>query len=68
MKNSNVRTRTATSTAATTKTALSSSVVVTTGISSAAIGLWAAACFVSALINSGPLGLIQGWFSAVAGF
>jgi hypothetical protein len=35
----------------------------------ALIGLWAAACFVSAMISSGgPLGLAKNWFSAVGGF
>lgn len=34
---------------------------------SALIGLWAAACFVGALISDGPLGLIKGWFAAITG-
>jgi hypothetical protein len=33
------------------------------------IGLWAAACFISAMIASGgPFGLVKNWFSAVGGF
>jgi small-conductance mechanosensitive channel len=38
------------------------------GGASAAIGLWAVASFVGGLLASGgPLGLVQGWFSAVIG-
>ena len=38
------------------------------GISSCAIGIWAAACIVAGMINSGgPLALISNWFSAVSG-
>ncbi|MBU0485778.1 MAG: hypothetical protein KKB30_14845 [Proteobacteria bacterium] len=29
------------------------------------IGLWAAACFIAALVNAGPLGLVKSWFVAV---
>lgn len=34
---------------------------------SALIGLWAAACFVGAMVSSGPLSLVKGWFSAITG-
>ena len=37
------------------------------GSASAMIGLWAVACFASALIGNGPLGLIKSYFSAVTG-
>lgn len=38
------------------------------GISSCAIGIWAAACIVAGMINSGgPLAFISNWFSAVSG-
>lgn len=37
------------------------------GGAAALIGLWAGACFVGALLNNGPLGLIKGYFSAVTG-
>jgi hypothetical protein len=35
---------------------------------SALIGIWAAACFVGALITGGgPLAMATGWFSAITG-
>lgn len=38
------------------------------GISCLAIGLWAAACIVSGMINSGgPIALVMNWFNAVSG-
>jgi hypothetical protein len=37
-------------------------------VPSALIGLWAAACLVSAMVsNGGPLGLARIWFQAVTG-
>ncbi len=33
----------------------------------ALIGLWAAACLISALIKRGPLGLLKDYFRAVTG-
>jgi fatty acid desaturase len=63
----NSKTRTTATTQATTKDALSRTVVYTTAGAAAVIGLWAAACFVGALINVGPLGLVGSWFTAVTG-
>jgi len=37
------------------------------GAGSAIIGLWAVACFVGAMVTSGPLGMIRGYISAVTG-
>ncbi len=31
------------------------------------IGLWAVACFAGALMTAGPVGLVQGFISAVTG-
>ncbi|MBU0730178.1 MAG: hypothetical protein KKE17_12055 [Proteobacteria bacterium] len=33
----------------------------------ALVGLWAVACFVGASISTGPVAMIKGWFSALAG-
>jgi hypothetical protein len=42
--------------------------IITMGVASALVGLWAVACLVSAMLGSGsPLALIKGWFSAVSG-
>ena len=42
--------------------------IVTMGIASALVGLWAVACLVSAMIGSGsPIALLKSWFSAVSG-
>lgn len=42
--------------------------IITMGVASALVGLWAAACLASAMLGSGsPIGLIKGWFSAVSG-
>ena len=42
--------------------------IVTMGVASALVGLWAVACLVSAMIGSGgPIALIKSWFSAVSG-
>ena len=37
------------------------------GGSSMLIGLWAVACFSGALLTAGPVGLVQGFISAVTG-
>ncbi|MDH3359490.1 MAG: hypothetical protein OEL55_01340 [Desulfobulbaceae bacterium] len=37
----------------------------TVGIVSGLIGLWAISCMVCAVISSGPLSLISGWFASV---
>ena len=43
------------------------SIAVMAGVS-ALVGIWAAACFVGALISSGgPLAMAYGWFRAVSG-
>jgi hypothetical protein len=42
--------------------------IVTMGVASALVGLWAVACLVSAMIGSGgPIALIKNWFSAISG-
>jgi len=42
--------------------------IITMGVASALVGLWAVACLVSAMIGSGgPISLIKEWFSAVSG-
>jgi len=47
---------------------LSKSSVVAMGALSALIGLWAATCFVGALIGGGgQLSLVQSWVSAISG-
>ena len=33
----------------------------------ALVGLWSVACFTAAIVSSGPLAIIQGWFGAIAG-
>lgn len=65
------QTRTQTRTRAQTQTGLDSistgSVAAMGGVS-ALIGLWAAACFVGAMMSGGgPLALAKGWFSAITG-
>ena len=37
------------------------------GGASMVIGLWAVACFAGALLTAGPVGLVQGFISAVTG-
>lgn len=37
-------------------------------VSALLIGLWAAACLVSALVNHGLIGLLRGYITAVVGF
>jgi hypothetical protein len=42
--------------------------IITMGVASALVGLWAVACLVSAMIGSGgPIALIKSWFGAVSG-
>ena len=38
-----------------------------TGVAASVVGLWAAACFVSALVTSGPVELVSGFASALLG-
>lgn len=56
----------------TTKTAsdsVSRGSIMTMGVASALVGLWAVACLASAMLGSGsPIELIKEWFSAVSGF
>lgn len=43
--------------------------IITMGVASGLVGLWAAACLVSAMIGAGgPISLITSWFGAVGGF
>jgi len=37
------------------------------GGASALVGVWAAACFVGAVLSAGPVGVLKGYFSAVTG-
>ena len=37
------------------------------GAVSGLIGLWAVACIVSAIVSTGPVGLVNGFISAVTG-
>ena len=46
---------------------LSRASLVAMGGVSGLVGIWAVACLVSAMFDNGPLGLIKGLFSAVAG-
>ena len=42
--------------------------IVTMGVASGLVGIWAVACMASAMFSSGgPIALIKSWFSAVAG-
>ena len=46
---------------------LSRATMITMGSVSGFVGLWSVACLASAMVGSGPIGLIKAWFSAVAG-
>ena len=47
---------------------LSRGSIITMGIVSSLVGVWALACLASAMFGSGgPVALIKSWFSAVAG-
>lgn len=46
---------------------VSRSSIITMGIASGLVGLWAVACLISAMVDSGPVELIRGWFTAVMG-
>ena len=63
----NTKTRTSVDTKVNTQDTISKAAVYTTTGAAALIGLWAAACFVGALVSEGPIGLFTGWFKAVAG-
>ncbi len=62
--NIKINQKTAASTATNTT---SKGLIMTAGFTAAVIGLWTAACFIGAVINSGPMGMIQGWFASVSG-
>ena len=46
---------------------VSRSSIITMGVASGLVGLWAVACLVSAMVDSGPVELIKNWFGAVLG-
>ena len=46
---------------------ISKGIVMTMGGVSAAIGIWAISCLISAASVAGPLGLIKGFITAVTG-
>jgi hypothetical protein len=46
---------------------VSRSSIITMGVASGLVGLWAFACLISAMVDSGPIELIRNWFSAVMG-
>ncbi|MBU0479966.1 MAG: hypothetical protein KKG47_02570 [Proteobacteria bacterium] len=41
--------------------------MITMGVVSSLVGIWAVACLVSAMVDGGPIELLKGWFSAVLG-
>lgn len=47
---------------------LSTGSLIATGLFTALVGLWVAACFIGGLIASGgPLAMLKSWFTAVSG-
>ena len=46
---------------------VSRSSIITMGVASGLVGLWAVACLISAMVDSGPVELIKNWFAAVMG-
>ena len=48
---------------------VSKGVIVTMGVVSALVGIWAVACFVGAMVmtESSPLAMIGSWFRAISG-
>ena len=54
-------------TAKTNENTLGNATVAMFGGVSLIIGVWAAACFVGAIVSSGPIGIVQGFISAVTG-
>ena len=46
---------------------VSRSSIITMGVASGLVGLWAVACLISAMVDSGPIELIKNWFGAAAG-
>lgn len=62
------KTRTRTEVHAGEKSTISQRALVAMAVPSALVGLWAAACLVSAMVsNGGPLGLVRIWFQAITG-
>ena len=61
-------TRTRVTEQATADTNVSKGALATLGIASGLVGLWAVACFVSAMMTSGgPIALARAWVSAITG-
>ena len=60
-------TRTATNAKTNTSSAADKMTISLMGGASLLIGLWAAACFIGAVVSNGPAGVIKGFFSAVTG-
>ena len=60
-------TRTVTNAKANTSSSADRMTISMMGGASVLIGLWAVACMVSALVSTGPVGLVKGFFSAVTG-
>lgn len=46
---------------------VSRSSIITMGIASGLVGLWAVACLISAMVDSGPVELIKNWFGTITG-
>ncbi len=46
---------------------VSKSSMITMGIVSGLVGIWAVACLVSAMVDGGPIELIKSWFTAAFG-
>ncbi|MBU0730302.1 MAG: hypothetical protein KKE17_02995 [Proteobacteria bacterium] len=66
----NIRTQTTTGAHANTQAGIdtiSKGAIAVMGGTSALIGLWAATCFVAAVVSNGPLAMTKAWFTAVAG-
>ena len=61
------KTRTATNAKTNTSSSADRMTITMMGGASALIGIWAAACFVGAVISNGPAGIIKGFFTAVTG-
>jgi hypothetical protein len=41
--------------------------LISMGVASGLIGLWAAACVVGAVVSNGPAAMVRGFFSALVG-
>lgn len=49
-----------------TSVATKGSLAIMTG-GAALVSLWSVACFTAAVVNSGPLAMLHGWFGGIAG-